>query len=91
VLLKVNDIPLAGFEWNTFLDKKSDSIVAGPFRESTEELLFRARFDCTKMKQYDLLEPSSIFVRPLSIYVVSRCSALTETREHGDGDSFPRI
>jgi len=61
VLLKVNDIPLAGFNWNTFFDKKSDSIVAGPFRESTEELLFRARFDCTKMKQVIYFQHGAVF------------------------------
>ena len=31
ILLKDNDIRLAGFEWNTFLNKKSDSVVSGPF------------------------------------------------------------
>jgi GR25 family glycosyltransferase involved in LPS biosynthesis len=43
VLLKDNDIPLAGLEWNTFLDKKADSIIAGPFRETKESGLLRSR------------------------------------------------
>lgn len=43
VLLKDNDIPLAGLEWNTFFDKKADSIIAGPFRERKEESLLRSR------------------------------------------------
>ena len=43
VLLKDNDIPLAGLEWNTFLDKKADAIIAGPFRETKESGLLRSR------------------------------------------------
>ena len=34
---------------------------AGPFRESTEELLFRARFDCTKMKQVIYFQHGAVF------------------------------
>jgi len=45
VLLKDNDIRLAGFEWNTFINVKEDSIVAALFRENIEKLLYRARFD----------------------------------------------
>jgi len=45
VLLKDNDIRLAGFEWNTFMNVKEDSIIAAPFRENLEELLYRGRFD----------------------------------------------
>lgn len=44
VLLKDNDIRLAGFEWNTFMNVMGDSIIAAPFRETHEELLHRARF-----------------------------------------------
>ena len=47
VLLKDNDIRLAGFEWNTFMNVMDDSIIAAPFRETPEELLYRARFDST--------------------------------------------
>ena len=36
VLLKDNDIRLAGFEWNTFLNKSISSIVSAPFRIDIE-------------------------------------------------------
>lgn len=31
VLFKDNDINLSGFAWNTFMDLKKDSVIAGPF------------------------------------------------------------
>jgi hypothetical protein len=63
VLLKDNDIPLAGLEWNTFLDKKADSIVAAPFRETKEELLFRNSFHCTDAKRVLNFQHSALFNR----------------------------
>ena len=61
MLLKDNDIPLAGLEWNTFLDKKADSIVAGPFYETKEELLFRANFNRMDAKRAVNFQHSAVF------------------------------
>ena len=36
VLLKDNDIRLAGFEWNTFFNANKHSIISGPFRQKVE-------------------------------------------------------
>ena len=36
VLLKDNDIRLAGFEWNTFLDANKHSMISGPYRQNIE-------------------------------------------------------
>ena len=36
VLLKDNDIRLAGFEWNTFSDANKHSIISGPYRQKVE-------------------------------------------------------
>ena len=36
VLLKDNDIRLAGFEWNTFIDANKHSIISGPYRQNIE-------------------------------------------------------
>ena len=36
VLLKDNDIRLAGFEWNKFLDANKHSMISGPYRQNVE-------------------------------------------------------
>jgi len=43
LLLKDNDIRLAGFEWNTFLNTKNDSLISAPYRVDTEGLTCRQR------------------------------------------------
>ena len=50
VLLKDNDISLAGFEWNTFLNIKNDSIISAPFRISKEGLTDRQRMKIDRLK-----------------------------------------
>ena len=37
VLLKDNDIRPAGFEWNTFMDKKSDALISAPYHVRIED------------------------------------------------------
>lgn len=59
VLLKDGDINIAGFEWNVFMNAKGDSIIAGPFRETTEELMYRARFNL--LSQESTLQSGGIF------------------------------
>jgi hypothetical protein len=39
ILLKDSDIRLAGFAWNTFMDRKGDAVVAGALRENVVESL----------------------------------------------------
>jgi GR25 family glycosyltransferase involved in LPS biosynthesis len=41
VLIKDADIRLAGFPWNTFMDKKGNALVSGPLSQSSEESLLR--------------------------------------------------
>jgi len=41
VLLKDNDIRLSGFPWNTFMERKGNSVVSGVLRQSVEEALAR--------------------------------------------------
>ena len=41
VLIKDNDIRLAGFPWNTFMEKKGTSVVSGCLRETGEASLAR--------------------------------------------------
>ena len=43
LLLKDNDIRLAGFEWNTFLNKKNNSIISAPFLIGPEGLTDRQK------------------------------------------------
>ena len=44
ILMKDSDIDLSGFEWDTFMNLKKDSIIAGPFHDNTDGLLYRQRF-----------------------------------------------
>jgi GR25 family glycosyltransferase involved in LPS biosynthesis len=39
LLLKDNDIRLAGFSWNTFMERKGDAIISGIPRQSVDESL----------------------------------------------------
>ena len=39
ILLKDNDIVIAGFEWNTFMNAKGNSTLSSPFYEKSEEWL----------------------------------------------------
>ncbi len=43
VLLKDNDIAIAGFEWNAFMDAKGSSTLSSPFYETSEDWLERNR------------------------------------------------
>lgn len=61
ILLKDNDIQLAGFEWNTFMDIKGSSIVAGAFYESVEEWLWRTRFERNNIERRVDFQQSSLF------------------------------
>ena len=41
VLLKDNDVRLAGFEWNTFLNGSNNSLISGPYRQRVEQTMSR--------------------------------------------------
>jgi len=41
VLIKDNDMRLSGFPWNTFMQKKGDSVVSGALHQGLEESLAR--------------------------------------------------
>jgi hypothetical protein len=41
VLIKDNDMRLSGFPWNTFMEKKGDSVVSGALHQGLEESLAR--------------------------------------------------
>ena len=43
ILLKDNDIAIAGFEWNTFMNAKGSSTLSSPFYETSEDWLERNR------------------------------------------------
>ena len=57
LLLKDNDIRLAGFEWNTFLMKSNMSIISGPYRWTVERTTSRY-----KKKIHEIQRDSSVFV-----------------------------
>ena len=61
VLLKDNDIVLAGFEWNTFMDAKGNSTLSSPFYETSEEWLERNRFKRYYSRQHVNLQHSVLF------------------------------
>jgi GR25 family glycosyltransferase involved in LPS biosynthesis len=44
VLMKDSDQRLAGFPWNSFMEKKGDAIVSGPLLQAVEESLIRNKF-----------------------------------------------
>jgi GR25 family glycosyltransferase involved in LPS biosynthesis len=41
LLVKDSDQRMAGFPWNTFMEKKGEAIVSGPLRETIDDSLFR--------------------------------------------------
>jgi GR25 family glycosyltransferase involved in LPS biosynthesis len=45
ILMKDSDIRLAGFPWNTFMEKKGDALVVGPLCQSPDESLHGNRYE----------------------------------------------
>jgi hypothetical protein len=43
VLFKDNDQRIAGFPWNTFIERKGNAVISGPLRTVTKEALLRDR------------------------------------------------
>lgn len=63
VLLKDNDISLAGFEWNTFMDAKGNSTLSSPFYETSEDWLERNRIKRYDSNQLVNLQHGTVFNR----------------------------
>lgn len=83
VLLKDADQTLAGFPWNTFMERKGQAIVSGPLRENMEESLIRYKFHKPRRQWFQLHDGSEwkkpnsfvsafVNVRPIEIAFIEQ-------------------
>jgi hypothetical protein len=89
ILLKDSDMRLAGFAWNTFMDRKGNAVVAGAVRQAVDESLARNAGSTKRRRQFYQIHDATFWkeglgttfwkgVVPLDVPIIEQYFALIQ-------------